>query len=159
MDYSHIQNNEEFHSSQVGKSRRQNCMHNKVRFIWFEIHTFRHTWYGLNAPGKGSWLDHEQATVSPGFNPRFRKSWAGPYQCGEMMAAESWALVIVLTSPQGLEEKRKTEHRERITRSGQNKKKNENWRGSFSRPRPKWCFFSRIVHHSFMAAEQPLASW
>lgn len=70
-----------------------------------------------------------------------------------------WPLVTVLTSPRGLEEKRKTEHRERITRSGQKKKRNENWRGSCSRPRPKWCFFSRIVHHSFMAAEQPLASW
>lgn len=75
-----------------------------------DVYDSKYIHSGIHGTG---WMlqDHEQATVSPGFNPRFRKSWAGPYQCGEMMAAESvtFSYCPDVTTRTGRKEKDRTQ--------------------------------------------------
>lgn len=73
------------------------------------------------------------------------------------MAAESVTIsyCLTITMRTGRKEEEKNTGREKH-KSKQNKKKNENWRSSHS---ISWrSVFFRIVHHSFMGAEQPV-SW
>lgn len=108
-----------------GESKRQTYMHNK------DLHDFKCMRAYIGGEG---WMLQEKAHGWIMTRLLFPLDLTPGLERGELVRS------LHHFPPWGLEEKRKTEHRERKTWSGQS----ETWGVSHSRPWSKWCFLPEL---------------